>query len=84
MGALWPISRSARLARGEPMGLDGIMLSIATVNVNGIRAAYRRGMQAWVDEYQPDVILMQEVRADDEIVRGLVDPDWHVVHAAAP
>lgn len=60
------------------------MLSIATVNVNGIRAAYRRGMQAWIDEYQPDVILMQEVRADDEIVRNLVDPDWNVEHAVAP
>src|SRR5690625_1818776 len=60
------------------------MVSIATVNVNGIRAAYRRGMQAWMDEQQPDVVLLQEVRADDEIVNNLVGSQWHVVHSAAP
>lgn len=60
------------------------MLSIATVNVNGIRAAYRRGMQAWIDEHNPDVVLMQEVRATDEIVESLVGEGWHIVHSAAP
>ncbi len=60
------------------------MLSIATVNVNGVRAAYRRGMQAWIDEYNPDVVLMQEVRADDAIVTDLVGEEWHIVHSAAP
>src|SRR5690625_5151669 len=66
------------------MGLDGTMVSIATVNVNGIRAAYRRGMQAWVDEHDPDVVLLQEVRATDEIVHNLVGDQWHVVHSEAP
>src|SRR5699024_10463356 len=53
-------------APARVMRLDRGMLSIATVNVNGVRAAYRRGMQAWIDAYAPDVILMQEVRAEDE------------------
>lgn len=58
------------------------MFSIATVNVNGIRAAFRRGMGAWIDQHAPDVILMQEVRATDEILAGYFGDDWHLVHEA--
>jgi exodeoxyribonuclease III len=39
------------------------MLKIATVNVNGIRAAARKGMDAWVKEANPDILCLQEVRA---------------------
>lgn len=53
-------------------------MRIASVNVNGIRAAMRKGMQDWIDARQPDVILMQETRAEPELVQGLL-PDWHVV-----
>lgn len=59
------------------------MLSISTVNVNGIRAAFRRGMDAWIAERQPDILLLQEVRADDAIVRDHLGPGWHVVHQAS-
>lgn len=54
------------------LGYDmmGAMLTIATVNVNGLRAAWRKGMPAWIDAAQPDIILMQEVRAPDDIVHG--------------
>ena len=41
------------------------MLTIATANVNGIRAAYRRGMDAWIASRTPDVLLLQEVRAPE-------------------
>lgn len=40
------------------------MLSISTVNVNGIRAASRRGMPQWLTSAAPDVLLLQEVRAN--------------------
>ena len=43
-------------------------VKITTVNVNGIRAAYRKGMAAWLESEKPDVLLLQEVRATDEIV----------------
>lgn len=58
------------------------MFSIATVNVNGIRAAFRRGMDAWIAAEQPDVILLQEVRATDDILAGFFDEGWHLVHEA--
>jgi exodeoxyribonuclease-3 len=60
------------------------VLTIATVNVNGIRAAFRRGMGAWIEKRQPDVLLLQEVRATDEILADHLDPsEWHLAHEAA-
>ncbi|GMA32182.1 exodeoxyribonuclease III [Litorihabitans aurantiacus] len=59
------------------------MLTIATVNVNGLRAAVRRGMPAWLEERQPDVLLLQEVRAPDAVVRDLLGEGWHVTHVEA-
>ena len=41
------------------------MLTVASVNVNGLRAATRKGMHAWLDQRQPDILTLQEVRAPD-------------------
>lgn len=38
------------------------MLTLATYNVNGIRAAQRRGFTAWARSRRPDVLCLQEVR----------------------
>nr|WP_144016795.1 exodeoxyribonuclease III [Beutenbergia cavernae] len=59
------------------------MLSVATVNVNGIRAAYRRGMGEWLAKREPDVLLLQELRAPDETVHQLLGEGWHIAHAAS-
>ena len=58
------------------------MLTVSTVNVNGIRAAYRRGMGDWLAARDPQILLLQEVRANDEILADHLGPDWHVVHRA--
>ncbi|HQY34251.1 exodeoxyribonuclease III [Actinotalea sp.] len=64
------------------MGLDDAVLTIATVNVNGIRAAFRRGMADWLAVRQPDVVLLQEVRAPDEMVGELLTPPaWDLAHS---
>ncbi|MBM6698999.1 exodeoxyribonuclease III [Bifidobacterium pullorum subsp. saeculare] len=42
------------------------MISITTSNVNGIRAAKRKGIDTWVEEHTPDVWCMQEVRAPQD------------------
>ncbi len=57
------------------------MLTVASVNVNGLRAATRKGMHAWLDQRQPDILTLQEVRAPDELVADLLGPGWHVAHA---
>ena len=38
-------------------------LSIVTWNVNGLRAAWRKGMSAWLEAEQPDLVMLQEIRA---------------------
>lgn len=62
-------------------------LTIASVNVNGLRAAARNGMQAWVYRREPDIVTLQEVRAPDALVPELVaevfGEGWHVVHTEA-
>nr|WP_237688422.1 exodeoxyribonuclease III [Arthrobacter jiangjiafuii] len=58
-------------------------LRIATVNVNGIRAAYKRGMADWLAERDIDILCLQEVRAPDAIVRELLGDEWFILHAEA-
>src|SRR5690606_10039634 len=57
-------------------------LRIATVNVNGIRAAVRKGMHSWLDDADVDVLTLQEVRAQDEHVEEAF-PGWSILHDPA-
>lgn len=57
-------------------------LRIASVNVNGIRAAVRNGMRGWLDSAGVDILTLQEVRAQDEHIEEAF-PDWHIVHDEA-
>ncbi|MFG2975806.1 exodeoxyribonuclease III [Streptomyces sp. NPDC048331] len=41
------------------------MLTVTSVNVNGIRAAAKKGFGAWLDGTDADVICLQEVRAEE-------------------
>lgn len=69
---------------GEPSPASSLgTLRIATVNVNGIRAAYKRGMADWLAERNIDILCLQEVRAPDKIVRELLGDEWHILHAEA-
>ena len=56
---------------------------IATVNVNGVRAAYKKGMGDWLDARGVDILALQEVRATTEIVEELLGPEWDILHDAA-
>ncbi|MGO1590935.1 MAG: exodeoxyribonuclease III [Ancrocorticia sp.] len=53
-------------------------MRIATCNVNGIRAAARKGMGEWIAATGADVLLMQEVRAPVEIAEELIGPEYQV------
>jgi exodeoxyribonuclease-3 len=53
-------------------------IRIASVNVNGIRAAARKGMHAWLEGAGVDILTLQEVRAGaGDLAASL--PGWHVV-----
>jgi len=58
-------------------------LRIASVNVNGIRAAYRNGMGPWLAGRNVDILCLQEVRAETDDVTGLLGDEWSVLHDAA-
>jgi exodeoxyribonuclease-3 len=56
---------------------------IATVNVNGVRAAYKKGMGEWLAARNVDILALQEVRATTEILEDLLGPEWDILHDAA-
>lgn len=56
---------------------DRGVLRIATVNVNGIRAAVRRGFVPWLEATGPDVVTLQEVRSPEDAIPDEVREGWH-------
>lgn len=57
-------------------------IRIASINVNGIRAAARNGMIAWLDQADVDIMALQEVRATAaELAASL--PGWTLVNDEA-
>jgi exodeoxyribonuclease-3 len=63
------------------------VLRLVSANVNGVRAALRRGGLAWLVACRPDVLCLQEVRADDSQLADVLDEaglaEWHVASTAA-
>lgn len=56
---------------------------IASINVNGIRAATRNGMLAWLDDAGVDIMALQEVRATQEQLRDSLPEGWTIVNDEA-
>ena len=56
-------------------------MRIITWNVNGLRAAIRKGIQDHITTLNPDIILFQEVRAlPEQLPKTWANPEgWHVV-----
>lgn len=63
-----------------------VPITVSTVNVNGIRAAARKGMLPWLESTDAHVVCLQETRADDnELTKALapaLDAGWHLASAA--
>lgn len=57
------------------------MVDFCTVNVNGIRAAARRGGVAWLESAAHDVVLLQEVRASPDQL-ATASAGWTAPHVA--
>ena len=65
-------------------------LKVATINVNGIRAAFKNGMAGWLSENTDiDVFALQEVRAETKDLVDLFEANppakgkWFFAHDAA-
>jgi exodeoxyribonuclease-3 len=61
------------------------VLTVSTVNVNGLRAAARKGFLEWLAATGADVVCLQEVRATlDQLPPEVSAPHgWYAVHAPA-
>ncbi|WP_371678172.1 exodeoxyribonuclease III [Streptomyces sp. NBC_01276] len=61
------------------------MLTVTSVNVNGIRAAAKKGFVEWLAGSDADVVCLQEVRAEEgQIPAEAREPEgWHTVFAPA-
>ncbi|WP_344425651.1 exodeoxyribonuclease III [Amycolatopsis minnesotensis] len=59
------------------------MLTLSTVNVNGLRAAAKKGFVEWLGATDSAVVALQEVRAQPgELTAAVREPDgWHTSHA---
>jgi exodeoxyribonuclease III len=58
-------------------------LRIASVNVNGVRAAFRKGMDSWLAGREVDILAMQEVRAETSHLEELLGDEWDILHDPA-
>ncbi|HJF13243.1 MAG TPA: exodeoxyribonuclease III [Enteractinococcus helveticum] len=62
-------------------------LRVATVNINGIRAAHKRDMATWFAGRNIDIITLQEVRAPGDILEKLlgdiVGKEWETLYIHA-
>ena len=56
-------------------------MKITTWNVNGLRAAIRKGFGDWLERIDPDVLLLQEIRVrPDQLPPEWREPEgWHVI-----
>ncbi|MFF9087244.1 exodeoxyribonuclease III [Streptomyces sp. NPDC014991] len=61
------------------------MLTVTSVNVNGLRAAAKKGFVEWLAGTEADVVCLQEVRAEPhQLPEEVRRPDgWYVTHAPA-
>lgn len=59
------------------------VLTVSTVNVNGLRAAAGKGFMRWLAATDADVVCLQETRASPaQLPAEVREPaGWHVVHA---
>ncbi|WP_371483386.1 exodeoxyribonuclease III [Kitasatospora sp. NBC_00315] len=61
------------------------MIVVTSVNVNGIRAAAKKGFTEWLAATEADVVCLQEVRSEPEQLPAELRelPGWHAVWAPA-
>ena len=57
------------------------ILTIATSNMNGLRAAHRKEVSQWVERVMPDIWCLQETRAPQDAIDPIV-ADFAKIYAA--
>ena len=59
-------------------------MRIITINVNGIRAAERKGFFSWLEKQNADVVCLQEIKAqEDQLDERFYPSDMHTYYHSA-
>jgi len=57
------------------------LLRVTSINVNGLRAAFRKGLSQWLESERPDVVCLQEVKAQQaDLAPELLAPPGFAGH----
>jgi exodeoxyribonuclease III len=57
------------------------LLRITSINVNGLRSAFRKGLGDWMTQTQPDIVCLQEVKAQaPDLSEDLLQPGGYGGH----
>ena len=57
------------------------MLRVTSLNLNGIRSAFRKGLQPWMDSHAADVLCLQEIKiAEADLTDELRQPPGYTGH----
>mgnify|MGYP002630086391 FL=1 len=57
------------------------MFRITSVNVNGLRSAFRKGFDFWLEQNRPDVVCLQELKAHEaDLAPELIKPNGYQGH----
>ena len=46
------------------------MFKLTSLNLNGIRSATTKGVEAWLERHAPDCICVQEMKAQHADIKG--------------
>jgi exodeoxyribonuclease-3 len=60
-----PVELRRTIRHNRPNDAKGSSMKIATFNINGIKARIG-ALPEWLDEAQPDIVLLQEIKSIDE------------------
>jgi exodeoxyribonuclease-3 len=59
-------------------------MKIVSWNVNGIRAACKNGLLEWLENEKPDLVCLQEIKAElDQFPQEITDLGYHIVAHSA-
>jgi len=60
------------------------LVRISSYNINGVRAAVRKGLVDWVDNSSPDIICIQELRAiESQLPKEFKELEYHKYYHTA-
>jgi exodeoxyribonuclease-3 len=57
------------------------LFRVTSLNVNGLRSAFRKGLDQWLEQVHPDVVCLQEIKAHQvDLAPELIKPNGYHGH----